>query len=207
MSPIAGAIGEWLTAVGHSISDLFSSEPPEQAIQQCPASGAMSPEKAQEYFDRFKNQPDIPFDYPVDCCYTRAQRMVDQISAAGSPCGKVWNYASGHPKPTLTYYSDKVPGGKGHWVYHVAPTVPVTQANGSVRNMVIDPSTQTGPVTIEKWKADQNDPGARTVESDASPYYLSPDGKSLPRPSNDEINDTLAGHRADRAKLRAYMGR
>jgi hypothetical protein len=117
----------------------------------------------------------------------------------------VWNYASGYPQPTLTYYSDKVPGGVGHWVYHVAPLVPVTQPDGSVQMMVIDPSTESGPVTIDKWKADQHDPGSRIVQSDASPYYLAPDGKSFPETPADNTPTTLAKHRASRDTLKASM--
>ena len=131
--------------------------------------------------------------------------MDDQIAADGYSCGKVWNYASGHPNATLTYYSDKVPGGAGHWVYHVAPIVPVTQPDGSVQMMVIDPSTESGPVTIDKWKADQHDPGALTVQTDASPYYFSPDGKSYGQTPDDNVNDTLAKHRASRDILKASM--
>jgi hypothetical protein len=125
----------------------------------------------------------------TDSCYTRAPTMDDQIAADGYSCGKVWNYASGHPDATLTYYNDKVPGGAGHWVYHVAPIGPVTQPDGSVQQMmVIDPSTESGPVTVDKWKADQHDPGARTVQTDASLYYLAPDGKSYGQTPDDNVN-------------------
>jgi hypothetical protein len=200
------AIGRFFSNVWHAITDLFSSSPPAQTIKPCPLSHPMSPEKAQEYFDKFKNDPNIPFDYPIDCCYTRAETMTDQIAADGYSCGKVWNYGSGFPNASLTYFSDKVPGGVGHWRYHVAPIVPVTQPDGSVKMMVIDPSTQSGPVTIEKWRADQHDPGAPPpVETDSGPYYLAPDGKVLPETAEDNVALTLAKHRARRDMLKASM--
>jgi hypothetical protein len=202
---VVDAIGRFFEAVWDGITSLFSSNPPGHLVQPCPLSHPMAPAKAQEYFDRFKSQDRIPFDYPVDCCYSRAEAMADQIAADGYSVGKVWNYASGYPRPTLTYYSDKVPTGEGHWVYHVAPIVPVQQPDGSVQMMVIDPSTQSGPVTIEQWKRDQHDPGARTVTTDASPYYLSPDGRPWPQTPQTDVDVTLAKHRASREALRAAM--
>ena len=205
---VVDAVGQFFKSVWDAITGLFSSDPPEHAVQPCPLSHPMTPAKAQEYFDKFKKQQDeIPFDYPVDCCYSRAEAMDDQIAADGYSVGKVWNYASGYPQPTLTYYSDKVPGGQGHWVYHVAPIVPVQQPDGTVQMMVIDPSTESGPVSIEQWKRDQHDPGARTVTTDAGPYYLSPAGKPSPETAKDNVNLTLARHRASREALRASMAR
>jgi hypothetical protein len=203
---VADAIGQFFTAIWHAITSVFSSDPPADVVQPCPLSNPMTPDKAQEYYDRFKNQQDqIPFDYPVDCCNTRAQAMDEQIAADGYSAGKIWNYASGYPRATLTYYSDKVPGGEGHWVYHVAPLVPVTQPDGTIEMMVIDPSTEPGPVSIEQWKRDQHDPGARTVTTDARPYYLAPDGKTFPQTPESNVNLTLARHRVSREALRTRM--
>jgi hypothetical protein len=205
---VVTAIGQFFKAVWDAITGLFSSDPPDHVVQPCPMSHPMTPAKAQEYFDKFKSQQDqIPFDYPVDCCYTRAEVMADQIAADGYSVGKVWNYASGYPNATLTYDSDKVPGGQGHWVYHVAPIVPVQQPDGSVQMMVIDPSTQSGPVPIDQWKRDQHDPGARTVTTDATPYYLSPDGVPHPETPSSRVDVVLARHRASREALNASMAR
>ncbi|MCX7113398.1 MAG: protein-glutamine glutaminase family protein [Proteobacteria bacterium] len=50
------------------------------------------------------------------------------------------------------------PDGKVEWYgYHVAPTVPVQKADGSVQDMVIDPSMFDHPVTVDEWRDAQHD--------------------------------------------------
>jgi Glutaminase len=199
-----------LVAAGEDADKNFFTCPVGSSTQSCPLRDkALTPEQAQQWFDRFKNdRPNIPFDYPVDCCYTRAREMAKELEASGVPVGKVWNYASGvPPTPYLRVPTTNVPlkpdGSEGEvtWGYHVAPIVPVKQPDGSVQPMVIDPSTEPGPVTIDKWKADQNDPNSKIVETSSAPYYRAPDGKTLPDPGDAKAEETLADHRRERAKL------
>jgi hypothetical protein len=203
------AIGHFLEDVWNAIESLFSSSPAGSAVQSCPfRDHPLTPDQAQQWFDHFKNdRPDIPFNYPVDCCYTRARQMANEMEGSGVTVGKVWNYASGHPSATLRVPTANVPpnpdGSQGAvtWVYHVAPVVGVRQPDGSVQDMVIDPSTESGPVTVDKWKADQNDPGSTIAETSSAPYYRAPDGKTIPDPGDAGAADQLARHREARARL------
>ena len=43
------------------------------------------------------------------------------------------------------------------WHYHVAPAVRVRGADGSVHDMVLDPSLFDRPATVEEWRAAQHD--------------------------------------------------
>jgi len=70
-----------------------------------------------------------------------------------------------------------------------------------MQQMVIDPSMEDGPVTVEKWKADQNDPNSNIAESSSAPYYRAPDGKVDNDPGDAAAAQTLADHRRERDKL------
>jgi hypothetical protein len=209
LGDVVSAIGNFLEGVWHAIEGLFSDDPPAKTTQSCPLLGggnALTPDQAQQWFDHFKNdRPDIPFNYPVDCCYTRAREMANEMSACGVPVQKVWNYAG--PGEALRVPTTNVPpnpdGSEGAvtWVYHVAPVVPVRQPDGSIQNMVIDPSMESGPVSIDKWKADQNDPGSTSALTSSDPYYRDPAGRTTPDPGDAASAQQLAKHQAARERL------
>jgi hypothetical protein len=201
----AAAISK-LVEAGKDADKNFSACPVGSPSSTCPLKDkALSPERAQQWFDHFNNdRSNIPFNYPVDCCYTRAREMDKEMAAAGVPCGKVWNYAS--PGNALTVPTKNVPAsppynGQVKWGYHVAPIVPVTQPDGSVQYMVIDPSMESGPVSIDKWKADQNDPNSTSATTGPDPYYRDPSGKVMPDPGDASVKKTLDDHRAAKAAL------
>jgi hypothetical protein len=234
---VAVAAYEAITALTDSSKDAdknFPACPVGSPSGSCPLKDkALTPEEAQKWYDHFKNdRPDIPFNYPVDCCYTRAREMDKEMVAAGVPCGKVWNYAS--PGNALTVPTTNVPASPPHngqvqWGYHVAPVVPVKQPDGSVEYMVIDPSMEPGPVSIDKWKADQHEPNSTSWQTGPDPYYVDPKrdppvvigadrkaypgppvvgpdghyqpGRITPDPKDDEVKKTLEEHRAEKAKL------
>jgi hypothetical protein len=205
---VIDAIGSFLEKVWHAIENLFSDSSPSSPTQTCPLQGGntpLTPDQAHQWFDHFRNDTAIPFNYPVDCCYTRARQMANEMAACGVPVGKVWNYAG--PGQVLRVPTTNVPpnpdGSEGAvtWGYHVAPVVPVQQPDGSVQNMVIDPSMESGPVTIDKWKADQNDPGSTSAVTSKDPYYRDPQGRELPDPGDQAAEHQLDIHRADRAAL------
>ena len=152
---IAGAgIG---ATVGHAIEESQKDSAPDVESE------AISEEQAQQLFNDMAAQKDIAFKYPNDGCYARAHLMSERMQEQGITPGKVWNYASANFDPTngtslrvnTKYdYEDK---GYVEWGYHVAPTVKVQRSDGTVEDMVIDPSLFDKPVTIAEWKAIQGD--------------------------------------------------
>ena len=163
----------------------------------CP-NAPMTEDEAAQWMRNFRDsRPDIPFDWPRDCCYTRAREMAVALSAEGRTPGKVWNYAP--PNESLRANTPNVQEGYVEWRYHVAPTVPVRRNDGSVTDMVLDPSLSDTPLTPDQWKALQGNPNSSLTPSDAAPYYRGRDGRVIPDPGDAEVRDTLAEHRANRA--------
>ena len=107
-------------------------------------------------FALLSDQPDIAFKFPVDGCYARAHLMVQRMQKMGLKPGKVWTFAS-DPSDPLWVDTPNHPDGKVEWGYHVAPTIPVENEDGTVQDMVVDPSMFDHPVTIEEWKDAQHD--------------------------------------------------
>jgi hypothetical protein len=97
----------------------------------------------------------IPFHYPPDGCYARAHLMAELLTATGYGSEKVFavsTYSSG--LQVSTPYAGDVPVGTTpavQWWYHVAPILQVRDATGALTEMVIDPSTASGPITITHW--------------------------------------------------------
>jgi len=83
--------------------------------------------------------------------------MAQVITRAGITSERVFatSTVAGSPLTVASPYSTDQPGSSPAvttWFYHVAPLVQVRTAAGVVPN-VIDPSTQSGPVTIDAWLA------------------------------------------------------
>ena len=117
--------------------------------------------QAQAEFDKLAAQVQIPFDFLRDCCTGRAHEMCRIMQADGFQPRKVWNYGHGwaqsRKRPTLRVETDKVPEGFVKWSYHVAPIIPVRLSDGTIEEMVMDPSLFMKPVTIDDWVAKQED--------------------------------------------------
>ena len=108
----------------------------------------VDPGTPEEIFDDMADEEDIAFNYD-DYCYSRAQIMQMRILARyGILPDKVWAIDPDHE------YDLKVDkfGGVGWW-YHVAPVISVPQPDGSISQLVIDPSIADGPISINDWKA------------------------------------------------------
>ena len=180
------------------IVSLFPSTPATSPVVTCPACGTLTPAQAQQWFDHFKSRTDIPWNYPNDCCYNRAEVMDQELKDAGVDAGKAWNYAPDDAHP-LRVATPNDPAGYVEWGYHVAPTVPV-MVNGVATPMVLDPSIAPGPVTPQQWKDMQSQPGSQLVQTDASPYYRAPDGGVAPTPGPAQIQAIFDSHRAARVK-------
>jgi hypothetical protein len=183
-----------------AIRRTFSSAPAASPIVSCPK-GALTQQEAQKRFDKFKSREDIPWNYPNDCCYNRAHVMAKELEAEGVDVGKVWNYAP-HPNigNLLRVSTPNDPKGYVEWGYHVAPTVPVTDARGAVAKMVIDPSIAATPLTPQQWKALQGQPLSNLVLTNSAPYYRDGNGKVYSAPTDDEVRDIFDEHRSNRDK-------
>jgi glutaminase-like protein len=97
----------------------------------------------------------IPFHYPVDGCYARAHLMAEMLTAAGISSEKVFAVST-YPEGlnVASDYAEDMPQGQPgnvRWWYHVAPIVRVRDAQGTVQQMVLDPSTAQAPITIAQW--------------------------------------------------------
>jgi hypothetical protein len=135
----------------------------------------VSPEKAEELFDRAWQQNCspcdqkngcIPFMYPGSGCWVRAHLMCFMFLDMKIIPGKAWCNGS---NPTLKAWTANEPKCSVGWAYHVAPIVLVNYNDGP-RPMVIDPSLCTEPVTPDAWKALMDQGSAKLSFSDWENY-------------------------------------
>jgi hypothetical protein len=134
--------------------------------QQPLAPGQLSPAHAEDLF-QFLSQmkfPDvqgfersIPFHYPVDGCWGRAHMMAETMAAMGIESRRVFATSTVPSAPLevrSNFSADQGAAGPPvtRWWYHVAPIVEVRTPAG-VQYLVIDPSTQSRPVTVGEWLA------------------------------------------------------
>lgn len=112
----------------------------------------------------------IPFHYPVDGCYARAHHMAPLLTEKGYASEKVFAVSKvpaslGGSRGGLrvpTQYAGDAPQGQQpavEWWYHVAPIIKVREDDGKLVDVVLDPSTATGPITIDEWTKNMR-PGA-----------------------------------------------
>jgi hypothetical protein len=142
--------------------------------------------EAEALFKELAKQPQIPFDYPVDCCYARAHEMGRIMESKSIKSQKYWlfdkNWGSPESQASLAPKDKsgdpvKFPDSSGErkpvkWVYHVAPIVKVKQEDGSVTDMVMDPSIASEPVTTAKWRSIQGNPdGAYDQVTDSGAFF------------------------------------
>lgn len=129
--------------------------------------------KAQQIFDAMAATscdpltvppPCIPFRYPDDGCWARANEMCRLMLAIGYTPAKVWIDGS------LEVISANKPGCHVYWGWHVAPTICVRSLPWKTVRTVIDPSLFTTPVTETQWKGVQGDPSATLTDTDHTVY-------------------------------------
>lgn len=154
---VAGlAIGATVGAMaGDAIEDAIEGE-----NSSSPSSSSetptVTPEVAQQMFDDMRDEADIAFNYPVDGCYARAHMMNERIAERyGYTPDKAWAFGD-------LQVNTNTPYGEISWGYHVAPVVHVKDVNGNVTPMVLDPSIESGPVTVAQWQATMGDANAIT---------------------------------------------
>lgn len=146
----------------------------------------LTEKEANDIFDELAHNKEIPFDYPVDCCYSRAHEMCHIIESKHIQCRKYWlfdkDWGTTSMNPSLRPADTKgnpisFPDNSGNdrqvnWVYHVAPMVKVENSDGSVEDRIIDPSISDKPLTKQEWeKRMGNPPGAYAEQSDSKSYF------------------------------------
>ncbi len=103
----------------------------------------ISKDFADEIFNYLKDL-NLPFRYPEDGCYARAQIMVQELEEMGLEAGKT--FIEGN----LIVITENSPKGFVQWRYHVAPVLIVSE-NGKNIPYVFDPSIFDRPVPAEEW--------------------------------------------------------
>jgi hypothetical protein len=140
-----------------------------------PLRGVLTTDEANRLFKELEAKKDkIPFDYPDNCCYSRAEAMCEILEAQGISTNKVWildtpadRYFFQHDtnapplKATLIANTPNHPKGYVKWWYHVATVVKVQGPDGKVRDMVFDPSLFDHPVTPQEWANSMHNPQAK----------------------------------------------
>lgn len=141
--------------------------------------------EALEEFQRLAAKPNIPFDYPDDCCTARAHEMYKLLRLRGFRCRKIWNYGGGGvaAQSALRLFTLHHPQGFVRWSMHVAPLVRVDLGGGTVDDMVLDPAIFDRPARIADWVALQHDTTAvQQVDDDADLFNRDLNGR---RPRRD----------------------
>jgi len=150
----------------------------------------------------------------VDCCYSRAHSMCRMMESKGIESEKMWyfnkNWGTGSSSTDLhPHKADgspvSFPDTTGNdmpvqWVYHVAPLVKVTKADGTTQDMVMDPSLADHPLTKDEWKKIQGSPAGAYEETSDSKAYLS-NKKLRFRKEDPDMQQTcpkLEAHKRDR---------
>jgi hypothetical protein len=143
----------------------------------------VSPAHAQQVFDAMAATncapltvpaPCIPFMYPDNFCWARAHEMCRLMLGMNVQPRKVW--INGPAPVYLKADSRNHPDCFVKWSWHVAPTICVRRWRWFFffsRELVIDPSLCTTPVTKADWKALQNNANATLTDTDWTYYWQS----------------------------------
>lgn len=154
-------------------------------------------------FADMADEPDIPFRFPVNGCYARAEAMVQRIAERYAididALRKV--YIRGDLRIPTPYVYEGPRGNDAivEWSWHIAPAVPVKNADGTISYLVVDPSLFNRPVTMDEWAAAMGDPSARPVLADRHTYGVAGERGLVMIDEIEDPNDV-------RTTLDLYMG-
>jgi len=101
---------------------------------------------AARLFNKFRQDEEIPFNYPSDGCFAAATKMTRVAEQNSVKMGKVFITGVLQAKTDIPLY----PAVK--WIDHVAPVSYVKHADGKVELMVFDPLIAKGPLPLDVWK-------------------------------------------------------
>ncbi len=108
----------------------------------------VTPRQASEIFAEMQAQPQIPFRYPEDGCYARADEMAWLLEAKGLIVAKV--FAQGFLR-YQTKHNSQLTINMFWRNYHVAPILLVETSPKNLQITVIDPSMFDRPVSSARW--------------------------------------------------------
>jgi hypothetical protein len=112
-----------------------------------PRNTAIPLDRALEIFDALADRPDITFGVSGDGCYARAHIMCRTMQEMGLIPKKAWSF-EGEQKLYVLNPDDSLMAA---WWMHMAAALPVTMPDGTVEDMVFDPSLFDGPVSLKDW--------------------------------------------------------
>jgi hypothetical protein len=100
----------------------------------------------------------VPYRYPKDGCFARAEVMAKFLKTTGYTADKEWVICKGGLRATTAHGGDQPDFGRTlqvDWWYHVAPILYADYAKsaGKPSAMVLDPSTADGPLSPAQWAA------------------------------------------------------
>jgi len=122
--------------------------------------------------------PCIPFQYVVDGCYARANKMRDLIQEKyGFCCEKVFSFANKNGDE-LSVKTTKWGGCCVNWWYHVAPILRIKSTSGDLI-YVIDPGMFDEPVLLLTWLQAQKDSSCN-LHANVSSYSIQPGTAYMP---------------------------
>jgi hypothetical protein len=108
----------------------------------------------QQFFDKVKSDPSLPWEYLNEGCYARAHQTTGELMKKGYNAQKLFvevdDSALEDPSKRLQAQNKFT---KGEWSYHVAPLVfAKDEKTGNVDGYVLDPSVnKEKPVRADEW--------------------------------------------------------
>jgi len=210
------AIGETIEIP--TVSDFCNTIDLKKGLAKCPKGKTpiLSEVDAHAMFDILAKESHIPFDYPPDCCYSRAHEMCRIMKEKGVECRKYWlfdqHWGTSKQKSSLTPKDSHgnpvafpdLAGGKQpvEWVYHVAPIIKVRKADGTVEDRIIDPSISSKPIRKDEWENIMGSPSGSYAEESGSDAYFQnkKHGHRITDPTGKETKMMFAEHKDSRNK-------
>lgn len=123
-------------------------------------------DQADRVFRYLAQQTHIPFHFPEDGCYARAHEMAQLLELNGIYSRKVFLENNDH---YLHVNTEWAPNGQVEWWYHVAPLITVRQLDGSLVDMVFDPSIMSRPAPVADWQRLQTPDRCRQIRQGSHP--------------------------------------
>lgn len=123
-----------------------------QVLPEAEATALFQELSSLQFWTADDRQTAVPFHYPPNGCFFRAQAMAERMTELGYASEKVFALTSPRSLRVQTPYGPDVSEGGPDvtWGYHVAPIVRVQTATGVV-DMVMDPSLFPGPTPLQAW--------------------------------------------------------
>jgi Glutaminase len=162
------------------------------------AASVLTPAQLSKVFNQLAQDKLIPFKYPEDGCYARAEEMSRLLEKDGIISVKV--FIAGN----LHVATKNSAAGSVNWVYHVAPAV-LIEENGKYIPMVIDPSLFDKAVSLDDWAKIQTvlDPNYKIYFRDRYTYQAgAPAQDDQPEFRNADLVDAIKVMNTFRSKIK-----